>query len=201
MLQHHNKWPGQITFSSKMQRLGENTFVPKILKSECRTDRTHEAGFGCCQMLVDCSLYVYASCLQRSDCTEVGGLSARLQTCFSRTINNWWKSVKILGENQRKELHFCSFYLWMLLSMCHLFLQEVLRRLQAVLLDTSLCNDKETSVMYAEKGRWGMTSLKLEKKNPVTKKPQQTKLFSESQRAFRVCADEEMVVMGWTVVG
>lgn len=52
-----------------------------------------------------------------------------------------------------------------------------------------------------------MTSLELEerererKKNQVTKKPQQRKLFSKSQRAFRVCADEELVVMGWTVSG
>lgn len=38
-----------------------------------------------------------------------------------------------------------------------------------------------------------MTSVDLEerKRNPVTKKPQQRKLFSKSQRAFRVCADEE----------
>lgn len=41
------------------------------------------------------------------------------------------------------------------------------------------------------KTRYDFSGFGRKKKNPVTKKPQQRKLFSKSQRAFRVCADEE----------
>lgn len=125
---------------------------------------------------------VFPKVLQGPEAIVVGGLPARLwafqeSTAAAAELTLWWKS-------ERAAVFFfllSGCYLWLLLSTCHLFLQEVLGRLQALLLDAVLCNKKETSLMHVHvDGWWGLNSMqqkKEERTSRETSKPQQGQII------------------------
>lgn len=83
--------------------------------------------------------------------TEVGGLLCwiRLTAALQKphgAVKVMREHVRLLAESRRAQFS----YLGTLFCTRHLLLQQVLRRPQAVLLETRLCNEKETPLSRQE---------------------------------------------------